>query len=654
MVMKVEPHNVVQLVTDNGSNYKKACKILCHEFPTIAWQPCLAHTINLMLKDIGKWPEHDACIRSAQRICSWLYNSNSLHSMMREAIGGELVKWNVTRFGTNYMFLESMYRKKDQFMTWLVSPEFRRSRHFKSETGRYIYECITSLQWWANMEYVINDVEPLYMFLRFADTDKTPNLSEVTMEYQNMRQTYASKFSSDYPRFEKIMAVIDARMNTVMSGTYMATACALNPYVQYSLGTSQKVMAVMRNGLEKMLNTNSAAIALQEFEIFRTKQGEFSSDIARRMAIDRKTSPAAWWATFGGDTPVLQRVARRLLSQCAASSGCERNWSTFAYIHTKLRNRLSHQKLDKLVFVNYNLRLRLQRATRGVDPYDYDPVSSFMDLSLYRQSSAIQNWMKLSRSNGDPAFDEDSDFTDTPLPSQMFTDIGSSHGHDEDVETWAEETIGDTHLGKRKTKIGPEMRKGKKPRTEEELGSDDTTPEPSGGEDIGDDDDDSSSSEGDGNDDNDSGGSGGDEGGGADTSGYRIAPTIRFTGEEDFTHATQDTDHGAPTSQRQTTSTRRHGRQAPLAYDEDSSNSASSGQYYNPYSTSPPAGGFLWPPPGVVNPPLPQAVAALPYLDYHGYLPYGAPQLQHHPPTYVYLPPTDEPYEGPPGERFED
>ncbi|XP_039808532.1 uncharacterized protein LOC120672275 [Panicum virgatum] len=280
VVMKVEPHNVVQLVTDNGSNYKKTCKILCHEFPNIAWQPCLAHTINLMLKDIGKCPEHDACIRSAQRICSWLYNSNSLHNMMREAIGGELVKWNVTRFGTNYTFLESMYKKKDQFMTWLVSPEFRRSRHFSSATGRYAYECMTSIEWWANMELVINDVEPLYMFLRFADSDKTPNLSEVTMEYQSMRQTYASKFSSDCPQFKRIMVVIDARMSTVMSGTYMPTACALNPYMQYSLGTSQTVMAVMRNGLEKMLNTNSAAIALHEFETFRTKQGEFSSDIA--------------------------------------------------------------------------------------------------------------------------------------------------------------------------------------------------------------------------------------------------------------------------------------------------------------------------------------------------------------------------------------
>ena len=118
------------------------------------------------------------------------------------------------------------------------------------------------------------------------------------------------------------------------------------------------------------------------------------------------------------------------------------------------------------------------------------------------------------------------------------------------------------------------MRKGKKTRTEEEFGSDETTPEPSGGEEIGhdDDDDDSSSSEGDGNDGsegdgndgNDSGVSDGDEGGGADTSSYYIGPTIMFTGEEDFTHATQDTDHGAPTSQRQTTSTHRHGRQAHL------------------------------------------------------------------------------------------
>jgi hypothetical protein len=52
-----------------------------------------------------------AIIYSAQRICSRMYNSNSLHSMMREANGGELVKWNATSFETNYTFLESFMQR---------------------------------------------------------------------------------------------------------------------------------------------------------------------------------------------------------------------------------------------------------------------------------------------------------------------------------------------------------------------------------------------------------------------------------------------------------------------------------------------------------------------------------------------------------------
>jgi hypothetical protein len=51
----IAPENVVQIVSDNVSNFKKACKLFSTEYKHIMWQPCLAHTINLMLKDIGKW-----------------------------------------------------------------------------------------------------------------------------------------------------------------------------------------------------------------------------------------------------------------------------------------------------------------------------------------------------------------------------------------------------------------------------------------------------------------------------------------------------------------------------------------------------------------------------------------------------------------------
>ena len=52
MVNDVGPQNIVQIVTYNGSNYKKICQVLRREYPAIAWQPCVAHTINLMLKSV--------------------------------------------------------------------------------------------------------------------------------------------------------------------------------------------------------------------------------------------------------------------------------------------------------------------------------------------------------------------------------------------------------------------------------------------------------------------------------------------------------------------------------------------------------------------------------------------------------------------------
>jgi hypothetical protein len=116
VVADVRENNVVQIIIDNGSNYKKVCRYLTNKYLHIAWQPCLAHTINLMLKTIGEFTDHESVINSAKLITRWLYNHGKLHMMMKNAIGGNLVRWNATRFGMNYLFLESFLRRKDHFM----------------------------------------------------------------------------------------------------------------------------------------------------------------------------------------------------------------------------------------------------------------------------------------------------------------------------------------------------------------------------------------------------------------------------------------------------------------------------------------------------------------------------------------------------------
>ncbi|XP_058099771.1 uncharacterized protein LOC131244134 [Magnolia sinica] len=75
---------------------------------------------------------------------------------------------------------------------------------------------------------------------------------------------------------------------------------------------------------------------------------------------------------------MIKRSPVRVLSLTCSASGCERNWSTFEQIHTKKRNRLEQQKLNSLVYVMYNMKLRERSMKRRatMDPILVDHIES--------------------------------------------------------------------------------------------------------------------------------------------------------------------------------------------------------------------------------------------------------------------------------------
>ena len=74
---------------------------------------------------------------------------------------------------------------------------------------------------------------------------------------------------------------------------------------------------------------------------------------------------AEWWSIIAREEMSnLARLAVRILSQTVSSSNCERNWTTFTLIHTRPRNKLTMERLEKLVFVHYNMRLRHRTLKR--------------------------------------------------------------------------------------------------------------------------------------------------------------------------------------------------------------------------------------------------------------------------------------------------
>ncbi|MQL91191.1 hypothetical protein Taro_023796 [Colocasia esculenta] len=53
VVEEIGEQYIVQVVTDNGSAYKKAGEELMKIYPHLYWTPCAAHCVDLMLKEIG-------------------------------------------------------------------------------------------------------------------------------------------------------------------------------------------------------------------------------------------------------------------------------------------------------------------------------------------------------------------------------------------------------------------------------------------------------------------------------------------------------------------------------------------------------------------------------------------------------------------------
>jgi hypothetical protein len=48
-----------------------------------------------------------------------------------------------------------------------------------------------------------------------------------------------------------------------------------------------------------------------------------------------------WWRCYGAYFPKLQSIASKLLVQPCSSSCCERNWSTYSFIHSLRRNKMT-------------------------------------------------------------------------------------------------------------------------------------------------------------------------------------------------------------------------------------------------------------------------------------------------------------------------
>jgi hypothetical protein len=106
-------------------------------------------------------------------------------------------------------------------MQWMATPALHHFSYLDSNVGKYAHAFLSSLPWWEHLKRIVDCIQPLYAFLRFADQERIPNFSDILFRYHILRQEYDALFHDDRTSFDQYMEIVNKRMLDVANDTYM-------------------------------------------------------------------------------------------------------------------------------------------------------------------------------------------------------------------------------------------------------------------------------------------------------------------------------------------------------------------------------------------------------------------------------------------------
>ncbi|KAF7832439.1 zf-BED domain-containing protein/DUF659 domain-containing protein/Dimer_Tnp_hAT domain-containing protein [Senna tora] len=373
MVGTVGEENVIQVITNNAANYKAAGKRLMEKRKHLYWTPCAAHCIDLMLEDFEKHiPLHKTTISSGRKITTFIYARTMLISILRNFTKGrDLIRPATTRFATSYLTLACLNENKGALMNMFSSKEWTESKFSSIRDGKQVENCVLDNGFWKNIVTCLQAAAPLIKVLRLVDSDEKPAMGFIYEAMNCGRERIKQNFNNVKKSYEPIWNIIDERWEAQLHRPLHAAAYYVNPHFRYSPSFQNDYF--VKDGLFKcldrfILDEDTRSTIDRQMVDFSEARGMFGLNSAK--ANREKMSPADWWLAYGDGCPELQKFAIRILSLTCSSSGCERNWNAFEMVHTKRRNRLHQKKMNALVYVKSNLKLRNKEKRSHVSSFD--------------------------------------------------------------------------------------------------------------------------------------------------------------------------------------------------------------------------------------------------------------------------------------------
>ncbi|KAF7173370.1 hypothetical protein CNMCM6106_007473 [Aspergillus hiratsukae] len=262
-----------------------------------------------------------------------------------------------TRWGTQYNILAHLKRSKDALKAF--------ARDVSNECDPAILEPINEYAFWAGVEELLDILKPIHE-AQIASESSNAHLGYVVSRWAMIKGTL-KEHNASYD----LLSVFKARRATQLLPIHLV-AFHLDPknvHLAFNVGDQSAIFSFIKK------HTSEDHIRIQrDFLNFRRmREGFESRELWEREVVN---DPHTFWQFASEYSPELADLALRIFDTPANSVPSERAFSTMNLTHTRHRNRLKVEKVDKICYIHINRRIldrnkiAVEKVKKRIDQLD--------------------------------------------------------------------------------------------------------------------------------------------------------------------------------------------------------------------------------------------------------------------------------------------
>ena len=385
--------NVVGAITDNTAANKKMWSILEKKYPTCYFHGCVSHGLHLLVKDVFgakkrtndeadgyPFEELQQFSNDCKEVVSFFHNHHVMKAKLKKALSAAnlsgLVKAAETRWGTLIGCFKSL-KAADSILNALVSErDFVNKGTAKQKEKRVeIKSILTDPDFVNKLDESIKILQPIEKYIKIFQSDSVP-CSDVYQAFLDLEKEMRKLQSVEECKKAYLVKLVQERFE-FMYGNAHGVAYLLDPRYLGD-GMDRKLRKEIEDFIfefptkDGSTNQERKEKMAEEYTAFRVEAlTEKQQQSFRFKLIGKSKTVLQWWQADGTDWPLLQDLALRVFSLAASAAASERNFSTFGFIHSKLRNSLDAEKVRKLVYIKTNM-VQMMDRTQTEESWDSD------------------------------------------------------------------------------------------------------------------------------------------------------------------------------------------------------------------------------------------------------------------------------------------